>query len=406
MSAAATFGRTTTSTTSWRKAYRLYEERLAAANATDFGGLLLSALQLVPARRPAAHEIARALRSRAGRRVPGHQQRAVPAGAPAVAAHGQHHASSATTTSRSTAGAAPTSATSSTSSATTRARASSSWSRTTARRGNILRRRQRDHREEQRAAAEAPVHRGGRGRADRPVRGRDRARRGRVRRQPHRGGAVGDAARRATSPSSTGPTRSRACWKTRCARAICPTRSSAARASSTAPRSRTWSPTCARSPTRDDGMALQRIINVPARGIGATTVDRIGDIIYEREDLRPGRRWSWSAERRAELLGRGPRKKVAAFVALMAKLRAEGAGARARRRWPRRCWRRAATATRWPATRRMEAEGRIENLLELVAQMREYEREAGGADAARLPRADRAGVRRRRLRCRTRARSR
>ena len=32
-----------------------------------------------------------ALRSRAGRRVPGHQQRAVPAGAPAVAAHEQHH---------------------------------------------------------------------------------------------------------------------------------------------------------------------------------------------------------------------------------------------------------------------------------------------------------------------------
>ena len=32
-----------------------------------------------------------ALRSRAGRRVPGHEQRAVPAGAPAVAPHEQHH---------------------------------------------------------------------------------------------------------------------------------------------------------------------------------------------------------------------------------------------------------------------------------------------------------------------------
>ncbi len=33
----------------------------------------------------------------------------------------------------------------------------------------------------------------------------------------------------------------------------------------------------------DDGLALQRIINVPARGIGATTVDKIGDLIYERK---------------------------------------------------------------------------------------------------------------------------
>src|SRR3954469_4066043 len=39
------------------KAYRLYEERLAAANATDFGGLLLKALNLVASATPAAEEI-------------------------------------------------------------------------------------------------------------------------------------------------------------------------------------------------------------------------------------------------------------------------------------------------------------------------------------------------------------
>ena len=127
------------------------------------------------------------------------------------------------------------------------------------------------------------LHRGGGGRADRAVRGRDRARRGGVRRQPHRGRRCRRRWRRATSRSSTGPTPSRACWKTRCARAICPTRSSAARASSTAPRSRTWSRYLRAVANPDDGIALQRIINVPARGIGATTVDRIGDIIYERK---------------------------------------------------------------------------------------------------------------------------
>ena len=73
------------------KAYRLYEERLAAANATDFGGLLLSVLKLVRQRHAGRRGDRAALRSRAGRRVPGHQQRAVPAGAPAVAAHEQHH---------------------------------------------------------------------------------------------------------------------------------------------------------------------------------------------------------------------------------------------------------------------------------------------------------------------------
>src|SRR5882724_11020535 len=30
----------------------------------------------------------------------------------------------------------------------------------------------------------------------------------------------------------------------------------------------------------DDGLALQRIINVPARGIGAATIDKIGEVIY------------------------------------------------------------------------------------------------------------------------------
>ncbi|HVV49562.1 MAG TPA: UvrD-helicase domain-containing protein, partial [Polyangia bacterium] len=40
------------------KAYKLYEERLAAANATDFGGLLMRTLELVAGGSPAAQEIA------------------------------------------------------------------------------------------------------------------------------------------------------------------------------------------------------------------------------------------------------------------------------------------------------------------------------------------------------------
>ena len=123
----------------------------------------------------------------------------------------------------------------------------------------------------------------------------------------------------------------------------------------------------------DDGIALQRIINVPARGIGAATVDRIGEIIYERKIP------AWKAlELVAQdegLLGSGPRKKVAAFVALMTRLRAEGAAlgpaSLAEKILEESGYR---DALAGEAT--MEAEGRIENLLELVAQMREYEKEA------------------------------
>jgi DNA helicase-2/ATP-dependent DNA helicase PcrA len=123
----------------------------------------------------------------------------------------------------------------------------------------------------------------------------------------------------------------------------------------------------------EDGLALQRIVNVPARGIGAATVDRIGDLIYERKIS------AWQALALAatdeEILGAGPRKKVAAFVELMNRLRAEGAdlppAALAEKVLELTGYRDALAAEST-----MEAEGRLENLLELVAQMREYEREA------------------------------
>jgi len=123
----------------------------------------------------------------------------------------------------------------------------------------------------------------------------------------------------------------------------------------------------------DDGLSLQRIVNVPARGIGAATVDRIAELIYERKIS------AWQALELVttddQLLGTGPRKKVGIFVELMRRLRAESAGlgpaALAEKVLELTGYRDALASE---AT--LEAEGRIENLLELVAQMREYEREA------------------------------
>ena len=274
------------------KAYRLYEERLAAANAIDFGDLLLSVLKLCSSGTPAAEEIAqrfdhvlvdefqdtnsvqyRLVRLLSRRTnsitVVGDDDQSIYRWRGAdirniLDFEGDHPGARVV-------------------------KLEQNYRST----GNIL------------AAANAIIEKNterrpkrlfteeGGGRPDRPVRGRDGARRGGVRRQPSSPMRCRRRWPRATSRSSIGPTPSRASWKRRCARGICPTRWSAARASSIAPRSRTSSRTCAWWRTPTTGSALQRIINVPARGIGDTTVEKIGDIICATERSAPGRRWSW-----------------------------------------------------------------------------------------------------------------
>jgi DNA helicase-2/ATP-dependent DNA helicase PcrA len=149
----------------------------------------------------------------------------------------------------------------------------------------------------------------------------------------------------------------------------------------------------------DDGLALQRIINVPPRGIGAATIDKIGEVIYNgppapapdaassapgtQAELPMGQRGArkmtaWSAVELCAsddgILGSAPRKKVAAFVALMKSLRTGGAGL-----GPADLAEKVLEETGYrdalAAESTLEAEGRIENLLEMIGQMREYERE-------------------------------
>ncbi|MEO5769734.1 MAG: UvrD-helicase domain-containing protein [Polyangia bacterium] len=123
----------------------------------------------------------------------------------------------------------------------------------------------------------------------------------------------------------------------------------------------------------DDAMGLQRIINIPARGIGDATVEKVAASAYQRK--LP----FWTALEEAaeipEFLGAGPRKRVAAFVEMMRGLRAESVGM-----GPAELAERVLEVSGYrdalAAESSIESEGRIENLLELISQMREYEKEA------------------------------
>ena len=101
-----------------RRGYALYQEALRKNAAFDFDDLIAEPVAPVRAHAEVGARYRTALPARPGRRVPGHQPRAVPAGARAGSASTATCAWSATTTSRSTAGAAPTSRTSSSSSTT------------------------------------------------------------------------------------------------------------------------------------------------------------------------------------------------------------------------------------------------------------------------------------------------
>ncbi len=123
----------------------------------------------------------------------------------------------------------------------------------------------------------------------------------------------------------------------------------------------------------DDTVGLARIINVPARGIGNSTVDRLSALARDR-----GVGLHAALEIAAvdpEVLGQGPRHKVAAFCELLKSLRA------AREVLPpadlaEKVLEDSGYRDQLAAENTVEAEGRLENLMEMVAQMREYEREA------------------------------
>jgi DNA helicase-2/ATP-dependent DNA helicase PcrA len=135
----------------------------------------------------------------------------------------------------------------------------------------------------------------------------------------------------------------------------------------------------------DDGVGLLRIVNTPARGIGDATVERVAALAAARGismtralELAAGELPDEPLLRNPpeeEILGAGPRRKVAAFCELMRRLR-KAAPSLTPAALAEKVLEDSGYRDALASEASIEAEGRLENLLELVGQMREYEKEA------------------------------
>lgn len=128
-----------------------------------------------------------------------------------------------------------------------------------------------------------------------------------------------------------------------------------------------------------DDVSLKRVINVPPRGIGAATVERVAEL------ARQGQITLFEAFERAvdsSLLGSGPRGKVAAFVELLQRFRRVAATS-AMPELVRAILEESGYLARLKESRDEEDSERLENLAQLVSAVEEFSTsnpEAGLAD--------------------------
>ena len=142
-----------------------------------------------------------------------------------------------------------------------------------------------------------------------------------------------------------------------------------------------------------DQISFTRVANSPRRGIGQTSLSRV--IAAAATLGEPV--WDVAAEpARVPMLGPAAIKAIGRFMDTMGELRELAARGDAVGDLLEAVLHRSGYLDALEAERTFEAQGRIENLEELVGVAREFDGERrGGPHARRLPRADRAGLRRR-----------
>ena len=128
-----------------------------------------------------------------------------------------------------------------------------------------------------------------------------------------------------------------------------------------------------------DEVALKRIINKPKRGIGDTTVAKVE---YEAARRGVGFEDALRAATDEEWLGSGPRSRVAAFLELLAAIRAVVADGGSLRDLVEEIVARTGLISALEAERSVEADGRIENIRELFGVVDEFAAAHDEADLA------------------------
>jgi DNA helicase-2/ATP-dependent DNA helicase PcrA len=123
-----------------------------------------------------------------------------------------------------------------------------------------------------------------------------------------------------------------------------------------------------------DEVSLERIVNRPSRGIGDATYERVVERARE-SNLSVWDALVATADRNDAMLSAGPRRKLAAFVELMQELRA-AAGKEMVSRLAELVLERTGYLERLAVDDSHESRDRIENLQELVRSMEDFERES------------------------------